>query len=372
MQEKIDGATTQRDQELAGAQLAVLEQQYLACQETEQELVERCQQERQQTLDLNKQVAQFTILQSEYDQTRKLCDILDERLREIGVTEDTGALNITILEAARPADNPSAPNRTRAMGLALCLGLMAGGGLGLVRDMRDHRLRNAHEVTSLLGAPLLGVIPSLPKKTSRRDLGQKVALDPTSHTAEAIRTIRTALFFSIPKEEARVIQVTSPGPAEGKSTLVSNLGIAMAQSGQRVLILDADFRKPVQHGIFGVSREKGISAVLAGVQPLSQCIVHTSVKGLDLITAGPHTPNPAEMLGSHVFARAIEKLKGHYDRILLDSPPVGAVADARILAAAMQGHGHGRAHGPVHTPVAAERQRVGVGGGGADRGRCRQ
>ena len=189
-------------------------------------------------------------------------------------------------------------------------------------------------MTALLGAPLLGVIPSMSRKQSRQEHGQKVGLEPASQMAETIRTIRTAIFFSVPKDQAKIIQITSPGPGEGKSTLVSNLGIAMAQSGLKVLILDADFRRPMQHDIFGVERKVGISSVLAGMVPLGKTIVHTSTAGLDLIPTGPDTPNPAEMLGSRLFTMALERLKTRYDRILVDSPPVGPVADASILATA--------------------------------------
>ena len=317
----------------AEAQLALLKQEYLAAKEREDQLQARYEEQHEQASGLNKVVSQYTLLQSDYDRSKKLNDIVDERIRELNVTEDSGALNITILEAARPTERPSEPQKAKVMAMALVLGLMLGGGLALAREMLDQRLHSSEEVTALVRQPLLSVVPAMSKQESVSERGQKVALDPMSAVAETFRTIRTAVFFSLPHDRSRIIQVTSAMPGEGKSTLVSNLAIAMAQSGQKVLIVDADLRRPAQHQIFQVSREGGLSSVLAGMRQLREAIVKTSVAGLDLLPAGPDTPNPAEMLSSKVFGTLLAKLAQHYDRVLVDSPPVGPVADASILAA---------------------------------------
>ncbi|MCH8192541.1 MAG: polysaccharide biosynthesis tyrosine autokinase, partial [Planctomycetes bacterium] len=325
--------TQQLDQQFVQAQLAALEQQYLTALEKENQLGQRFEEQRTQTLQLSRQVSQYTILRSEWEQSKKICDALDDRIRELNVTEDAGVLNITILEVAHPADKPSEPQAARTMAMALVLGLMAGGGLALLRDMLDHRIRSTDEVADLLGAPLLGTMPAMNKKASRHDRGQEAATDAMSPTAEAVRTIRTAIFFSVPQDQARTILITSPMPGEGKSTVVSNLAIAMAQSGQRVLILDGDFRKPTQHIVFDVNRENGVAALLAGMKPLAETVTQTQTKGLYLMPSGPEVPNPAEMLGSQTFKDLLAKLAGEFDRIIVDSPPLMAVADAAILAA---------------------------------------
>jgi len=163
--------------------------------------------------------------------------------------------------------------------------------------------------------------------------GQKVHLDSKSVAAEAYRTIRTAVFFGAPKEDARAIHITSPAPGDGKSTLVSNLAIAMAQAGQRTLVIDADFRKPVQHKIFEIDNGKGVSSVLAGRDTIEQAVRPGGVDGLDIMACGPEVPNPSELLNSDVFNEMLKKLTERYDRVIIDSPPVGPVADAQILAA---------------------------------------
>jgi len=337
LQEKVGQLETELaniDREFAAAQLAITRQQYLAAKEKEEQITSDFEEQREQAIALNEQIAQYTILQSDWEQTKKLCDILYDRIKEINVTEDVGALNINILEAARPSDKPSSPKKDRYMAIALFLGLMLGCGLALLRDWVDQRLRTAEEISIVLGVPVLGVVPSMSRRQSIVARGQKVYRDSSSRAAEAYRTIRTAVFFGVPKGEAKTILVTSPAAADGKTTLVSNLGIALAQAGQKTLILDADFRKPMQHKIFEVNHEEiGLSSVLAGTTTLEEAIQPTKVKGLELLTCGPDVPNPSEILNSESFAKLLEDLSNTYDRVIIDSPPVMPVTDAQILAA---------------------------------------
>ncbi len=323
------------DEEYARSQLAVAEQQYRTAREKEEELHKYFEEQRQQAILLNNELAEYTILQSDYEQTKKLCDLLDDRIKELDVSTEVGALNISILEAAEPAGEPSYPQKSKALATSLALGLFAGLGLALLREWKDQRLRSSEEISALLGLPVLGSVPSMgaPKQTPAVR-GQKVRISPDSREAEAFRTVRTAVFFGAPKGEARTLLITSPAPGEGKSTVTANLGIAMAQAGQKVLILDTDFRRPMQHRIFSLDRQvQGLSQVLAGAMTLEEAIHTTGLDKLDVLTCGPDVPNPAELLSSDSFAALLEQLAGWYDRVLLDSPPVAAVTDALILAA---------------------------------------
>jgi succinoglycan biosynthesis transport protein ExoP len=331
---RIENELASMDREFAAAQLAITREQYLAAKEREEQISSDFEEQRRQALAFNEQLAQYTILQSDWEQTKKLCDILYDRIKEINVTEDVGALNINILEVARPSDKPSSPKKVRYMAIALFLGLMLGCGLALLRGWVDQRLRTAEEISIVLGVPVLGIVPSMSRRQSIVTRGQKVYQDSNSRAAEAYRTIRTAVFFGVPKGEAKTILVTSPAAADGKTTLVSNLGIALAQAGQKTLILDADFRKPMQHKIFEVNHEEiGLSSVLAGATSLEEAIRPTKVKGLELLTCGPDVPNPSEILNSESFAKVLEDLSNRYDRVIIDSPPVIPVTDSQILAA---------------------------------------
>jgi len=141
------------------------------------------------------------------------------------------------------------------------------------------------------------------------------------------------VFFGIPKDEAKTILITSPAPGDGKSTLTSNLAIAMAQAGQRTLVLDGDLRRPVQHKLFDIDGGKGMSSVLAGKHTVEEAIQPGPVEGLDILCCGPEVPNPSELLNSNAFAVQLKCFSERYDRVIIDSPPVGSVADSQILAA---------------------------------------
>ncbi len=279
------------------------------------------------------QLVQYTVLQSEWEQTKRLCDILETRIKELDITEDVGALNISILEIARPANSPSEPQKARIMAIALLLGLMLGSGIALVHDWARPRLHSAEEVSVVLGVPVLGSVPTMSHVQSFSNRGQKVHRKSSSPAAEAYRTINTSISFGVPNGEAKTLLVTSPVLGDGKTTLVSNLAIAMARMGQKSLIIDADFRRPMQHNIFKVTCESGLTSILAGKISPDEAIHTTSVKDLDLLPAGPDVSNPSEMLSSNTLGRILKELSARYDRIIIDSPPVTPVADARILAA---------------------------------------
>ncbi len=323
------------DKTFAESVVVAAQERSLEAQARERNLETLFEEQRQEAVELNNQLVQYAILQSDYERTKSFSDILDDRIRVISVDPQVASLNVEIIEVAEPATDPSEPQKARTMGLALCLGLFAGVGLGLLREWKDQRLRSAQEISALLGLPILGAIPAMtaPKQTVAIR-GQKIRISPESHEAEAYRTVRTAVFFGAPKDEARTILVTSPAPGEGKTTAVSNLGMAMAQAGQKTLILDADFRRPMQHRIFSLDRRaKGLSSVLASQMDLAEAIDHLPLKNLDVLTCGPDVSNPSEMLNSKAFSEIIKTLAEQYDRVLIDSPPVIAVADAQILAA---------------------------------------
>ena len=429
-------------EKFANAYVEVMGQRWQTAKQKEQTLLASFNSQHQEAQNLGVKAAEYSMLQSELGRAERICEILDNRIKELNVTEDTGALNISILEVARAAESPSKPQKAKILAMALILGLIFGGGLALIRDWMDIRLRSADEVTALLGIPVLGVVPAMreqtikgrgqkawldfkplaaevyqklrsaifsepdhrkgdsditspltddtrstPEKetfiecaqkirsklklTSRKahkavrntaffDLGgkrrktivasssgpengekqdiikrgQKVYLEPRSVIAESYRTIRTAVFFGVPKNEAKTILVTSPDAGDGKSTMVSNLALTMAQAGQKTLILDADFRKPMQHNIFDFENSCGLSNMLSGILSLEQVICHGPIEKLEVLSCGQEVPNPSELLNSDAFAMILkENLYKRYDRIIIDSPPVGMVADSQILAA---------------------------------------
>jgi len=163
--------------------------------------------------------------------------------------------------------------------------------------------------------------------------------NPKSPISEAYRTLRTNIQFSSFDKELKVLHITSAGPAEGKSTTVANLAVTIAQTGKSVLVLDCDFRRPAQHKVFDLPNMRGLTNFLVEDLPLEKLIQTTKVEKVQVLTTGPLPPNPAELVGSKKIGDIIRQLKDdpQYDFILVDSPPVLAVADALLLSSHVDG-----------------------------------
>ncbi|WP_066070656.1 CpsD/CapB family tyrosine-protein kinase [Neobacillus soli] len=172
------------------------------------------------------------------------------------------------------------------------------------------------------------------KKLMSKDASRKLisAVDPKSPISEQYRTIRTNIQYSSIDKEIRAIMVTSSGPAEGKSTTVANLAVTFAQLGKKVLLVDADLRKPTVHHTFGVDNLWGFTTILTKQKTLAETVVETGEQDLYVLTSGPIPPNPAELLSSKSMEQFIEEAKEQFDYVLFDTPPLLAVADPQILA----------------------------------------
>jgi len=331
--EEFEKNHAEEEKRFVEAAVAAAEQRCLTIAAQQKELKRAVEeQKRIAEVAIGKQ-AELAKLESKRERARRMWDVLESRIGNIQIAEDTGALNIAVIEEAKPELSPAKPKKLQTLALALVAGLMLGVGLALLRDWLDQRLRSAEEVAATVGAPVLGIVPHIPGAKIISRIGRMVELSPNSRAAEAFRTVRTAVYFGIPGDNAKTILVTSPQPEDGKSSVASNLAIAMAQSGQRILLAEADFRKPVQGEIFEVKNAAGFSSVLMGKANLKRAIRKSPVKNLYILPCGPIPPNPAELLNSELFREILEKLAGRYDRIVIDAPPLEPVADARILGA---------------------------------------
>jgi capsular exopolysaccharide synthesis family protein len=228
------------------------------------------------------------------------------------------------------------PNVPRWILASILVGLVMGLGLALLLEFLDSSITTQDQIEERLGLPFLGFVPSIPEE---KNLGRDLYIhrDPKSLIAECTRSIRTNLLFMSPDKPFRRLLVTSSGPQEGKSTTAINLGIAIAQSGSKVLIIDTDMRRPRLHKAFGVPNDVGVSSLVVGEGKLDDAIKSTDVPGLYLLACGPIPPNPAELLHTRAFGDLLAKLGERFDRVILDSPPVGAVADAAVLATQCDG-----------------------------------
>lgn len=332
---QIQTRITELNAHLTQRLLAVAQEECLAAREKEQELARRYEARQQQVLELSTQQFEYAVLQSDYERAKKQIDLLEERTKELNISGKVGGLTVAILERAGIAATPSEPQATKIWATALFFGVFAGTGLALVREMVDKRIRSVQEVTALLRLPVLGVIPRM--RSSVRDSRlrtQTMRLNPISPEAEAFRRLRAQLLLGLPNDKTKTILVTSPASRDGKTLVTSNLALAMAQAGKRVLIVDADCRAPEQHENFQKDRQrKGLSSVLAGEMTLENAIESTGTPNLDILTCGPDLPNTIEILGGERSGAIVAALTKEYDSVLIDSPPVLCCSDAQVLAA---------------------------------------
>lgn len=228
--------------------------------------------------------------------------------------------------------------------------LMAGGaaGLGLVlafsyfREMRDTTMKSVDEIRNQLHLPMLGEVPQFTEEPAHMDDSQfDSALwyyyRPASREAEAYRSLRTSLLLKTDRTGARVLQITSAEPGDGKTTTVSNLALAIAQTGRKALIIDADLRRPTVHKLFGINNAVGLGDVLAQEIDAQTSIRETRISNLSILTAGMLPENPSEMLMSRRFAEMINQLRNEYDYILIDTPPLVVVSDPSVIASTVDG-----------------------------------
>lgn len=223
------------------------------------------------------------------------------------------------------------------------IGFLLMAGLAILFDLADKSFRSAEDIAMEVGAPVLGHIPAMEidKVVKRPNQPVDSSLCTIHHSrgrvSEAYRSVRTGLFFSNRGGDLKVIQVTSPVPGDGKSTLSSNLAVTMAQSGRSVLLIDADFRRPRIAKLFSIDSEKGMATVVAGACELDDAIHVSSIPGLSVMPGGKRPSNPAELLSSQRFADLLGVLREKFDMIIVDTPPLLAVSDPSAIAAVVDG-----------------------------------
>ena len=224
------------------------------------------------------------------------------------------------------------PNKTRDVALGAILGLIIGVAAALIISLIDTRVKTEHGVEQITGQPSLGVVTRM-----RTGAPLVVAKTPLSATAEEFRRIRSALSYADIDGSVRRLLVTSSSPGEGKSVFASNLALTLASTGQRVLLIDADLRRPRVADYYGVDGSIGLSTVLLGDVDFEEAKVRRADTSLDLLTSGSIPPNPADLFTSEAMRALIDQVSRSYDHVIVDSPPVLSVADANLLSPLLDG-----------------------------------
>ncbi|MFH1808556.1 MAG: polysaccharide biosynthesis tyrosine autokinase [Pseudomonadota bacterium] len=308
--------------------------------EVEKRLDEMLASERQVAGQLNRKEITYNQLQREVTNSTRMYELVNKRLKETDLTGVLKTNNMSVLDVAEQPRWPIKPNVQRNLAVGLVLGLLLALLAAFGLEYLDNTIKGHEDVEQVLGLPFLGLLPSIAEegKTGQKIRRDLVVIDaPKSSATECARSLRTNLLFMSPDRPLRNFVVTSAGPQEGKTTVANALAITMAQAGSRVLIVDTDMRRPRLHKAYGVSNEVGVSSLIVGEATLVDAVKHTEIPGLDILPCGPIPPNPAEMLMSEAFKALRDQLAGQYERVIYDSPPVGAVTDPVILGTQTDG-----------------------------------
>lgn len=320
--------------------------QYTAALQRENMLHAALERQKQEANKLNESAIEYTLLKRDVDTNRQLYEGLLQKLKEAGVAAGLKSNNFRIVDIARPPTAPIEPNVPRNLLFAAILGLASGVGLAFLIEGLDNTVRTTEQAQIISGVPSLGMIPlgsksaregSNPKRlviaSSKEAVELVTQVRPQSQMAESYRALRTSLLLSNLGAPPKVIVVTSALPQEGKTTTSINTAVVLAQKGVRVLLIDADLRRPSIHKTLGMGPHSGLSNVLTGSATLEHAISRTSIlPNLFVLAAGTPPPNPAELLASSNMRDVLNQLREQYDHIVIDTPPSLSVTDAVVLS----------------------------------------
>jgi len=325
---------------------------------TEDALRKSYNQQRTETLTQNEAAVNYRIIQQEIENNKTLLDGLLQRTKENDVIMAGTPNNIRVVDYAIAQKKPVGPRRTLIVGTSLLLALVLGVGLAILIEYLDDTVGSTEDVESLLHLPSVALIPLIGKPKGKRLslaapknglVSQNGAhrqgtlltgVEKHSPLAEAYRHLRTSILLSTAGRPPRTLLITSSMPSEGKTTTAVNTAMSLAQTGARVLIIDADMRRPRLQSIFNLSNDHGLSALLScefSDTQVESAIHHDQESGLFIITAGPLPPNPAELLGSEQMLKLINTVTPNFNHVVIDSPPIAAFTDGVLIATMVDG-----------------------------------
>jgi len=350
--ERLEQEKSDLHQRLVGA----AREEYMAALKEEQSLGEALDKQKNRAQEAGLRAIEYKNLKNEIENRRTTLEALVKRQTETDTTAgmmDTPLSNIRVVDPAEVPRRPSSPRKGLNFLLSLVAGLGLGVGLAFFFDYMDDSINNADDLSRAAGLACLGVVPlhdqpgrrlrvvrskRVAEQISRPEIDLAALRDTRSEVAEAFREMRTTVLVSSPGRPPRKLLFTSSQPREGKTSSALNFAISLSQLNKRVLLVDADLRRPRLHVALELHNDTGLSNALSG-DDASRLILPTAVPNLWLLPSGPPPPNPAELLDSEEFGGVVEQIENDdtYDHIIFDSPPCLAVADAAILSARMDG-----------------------------------
>ncbi len=330
-QNEVEGQLTQQ-------QAAVLKNQYDSARATEAELQTRVSEARAAALSAAKLTASYRAREDEYRRVQDLLNVVEDGLARMRIGSAMAQPNVRPHWPEIPLE-PSEPRVVLYSLAAVLFSLLLGIGLSLLIELMDTRLRTPTQVIRQVGVPMLARVPDL-TEDERLSLDTNLALvshtAPHSLLAESFRQLRTHLLFAS-DQPIRSLLVTSPNPGDGKSTVATNLAIAMARTGERVLLVEANFRRPILSRVFDVPDAIGLSNVLVGLNSISEAVQATAIENLDVLVGGPPPPSPAGLVGCDTMRQLVDEEVKAYDRVIVDGAPMLVVADNHLITPMLDG-----------------------------------
>ncbi len=355
LQNLIEASTKQLEERLRA--------DYERASREEKLIKDSLEQARNEAIQQNQAAIQLNVLKQNSDTARALYNDFLQKTNQANIQVNEQQNDLKIIDPARIPNQPVGPRRLRAILIAMFLSLVSGIGLTLLLEYLDNTVKNVEDVARATQLPTLALIPSM-DTVSARALGQKqsvkkdiqngavsglaprgmqaegnglATLDGMSSVVEAYRMLRTSVLLSAAGNPPKTILITSSQPGEGKTTTAVNTAISLTQLGSRVLLVDADLRRPAVHKAFKISHSRGLSNYLSGNVALSDLIIDLPIPNLSILPCGPIPPNPAELVSSERMKEMLRVLSQLYDHIIIDSPPLINVTDPVILSTMVDG-----------------------------------
>ncbi len=280
---------------------------------------------------------EYERLKLELQRSKDFYSSLSQRNGELELSSRTQLSNVRVIDEARAVTSPVSPNIPRNLLVALVAGLALGAAFGFVREYIDDTISSPLDVATYLRVPLIGMVPRFLEAADDRARALYTHQHPSSAAAETVRTMRTVLELNPNGKTLRRLLITSSLSSEGKTTTAVSLAVSFANLGRKVIIIDADLRRPRLHHIFDVPRKVGLSSVLLRTSDLDGAIVPTGISGFDVLPAGPGSERSNELLASTPMIELLDELDRRYDVVIVDTPPSGMLSDAAILSKMVDG-----------------------------------
>jgi len=335
----LDDVLTEKREEARQYQISSAETAWLTGKQAQIQLEERVNGAEAEQRDADRKLFQYQTLDDEQALLEVQFSQISDHINRLQlVMRDQEMVRVRRVSQAVPALKRSFPKWELNLPAGVFVGLALGVGLAVLLEVIDTSIKTTRDVSRHVHIPILGTVPDLDDEEipiDRIELATHTA--PRSMIAEAFRTIRTNLLLSSPVERQRALLVTSAKPEEGKTSVAVNLAISIAQNNRRVLLVDANFHRPVLKDIFPKARAQGLSNILIGQQQLDGLATPTDLPNLDVLSSGPVPPNPAELLASSYMQDLITQATDRYDQIIFDGPPTLLVSDALVLAGSVDG-----------------------------------